>query len=295
MKVSFARLAIGIALAAQALPATAGDFNTGAPGYRGPRGSGTMVPVPVPLPETFSWYIRADVGLGVPQSPTVSEVGRIYGALDSFAPFTTNPSWLQNDFETFVTGGIGVGYYITPRIRADVTVDARTEGAVHGYGRYSYYEYQPAAAPPAYTGNTVFGEVRENVTTRATVGLFNMYYDLTDRGRFTPYIGAGIGFVVHDLERTYFNTEQVVTGTGALAGTRTHSATDKTHGVTFAGMLNAGVAWTLWPSTVLDVNYRYLYLGGTSSGITIDGAASKLSISEMHEHQLRAGLRWNVW
>ncbi|HRD75026.1 MAG TPA: P44/Msp2 family outer membrane protein [Hyphomicrobiaceae bacterium] len=302
MKVSYACLALGLFAATHVLPAEAGDFNTGAPGYRGPRAAGTMVPAPVPIPETFSWYLRADIGLGLPHQPSVSEVGRLYGRdpagnLEALSTFGSSASWFQSDFDTFLTGGVGVGYYITPRIRADVTLDARTEGEVSSSGSYMYVRHDHTAVPPAPIGE-VYGEVRERIAVRSTVGLFNAYYDLTERGRFTPYIGAGIGFAVHDVERSYTNTERVFDTTvtpAVMTGTRFATARDKTHGVAFAGMLTTGVAWTLWQSTVLDLNYRYLYLGSTSTSVDVYGAASKLTIGDQHEHQLRAGLRWNVW
>jgi opacity protein-like surface antigen len=40
------------------------------------------------------------------------------------------------------------------------------------------------------------------------------------------------------------------------------------------------------------VNYRYLYFGGSDVGPT--GANSTVSIGDLNEHQIRAGLRFYI-
>jgi opacity protein-like surface antigen len=38
----------------------------------------------------------------------------------------------------------------------------------------------------------------------------NGYLELLPRGMFTPYVGAGIGFVYNQITRSYVNTETLV-------------------------------------------------------------------------------------
>lgn len=291
MKVIPLSLTLGLILGAASIaPATAGDGY--GPRYRVPPAPvGVPVPAPVPIAETFNWYLRADIGLSMASTPSVSPSGTLYGIGDSAAPFGMSSGWFHDDFETFLNASLGVGYYLSPRLRADITVDTRGSAEIGANGTYSYA--QTTAGVP--NGNTVNGIVTDRTEHSATAALLNLYVDLTNRGRITPYIGAGIGFVVNHLERTHSTSETIVDGAAVVQGTRGYSGRDGVHEVALAGMATAGVAITLWPSTVLDLNYRLMYLGGSDANIDINGNVSRLSIGETLDHQLRAGLRWNIW
>ena len=61
----------------------------------------------------------------------------------------------------------------------------------------------------------------------------------------------------------------------------------------------AGIAWAMSPGTILDINYRYTYIGAVDTSMPItasDGSTvrSKISVDESHQHVIRAGLRWNI-
>jgi opacity protein-like surface antigen len=195
-------------------------------------------------------------------------------------------SWINDDFATFVNWSVGAGRYLSPRLRADVTVDTRGQSELTANGSFAY------TTIPG--GSVVSGQVSDRTTHDATAAMFNLYYDLTDRGRFTPYIGAGIGFVVNRLERVQTVTETIVAGPGAGTSV-TYTGKDGVHEVALAASATAGLAITLWPSTVLDLNYRFMYLGGSDASIPVNGYTSKLTVGETYDHQLRAGLRWNIW
>ena len=62
MKRTTVLFSLGLALLA-AKPAEAGDWNNGAGQLKSHGGmAGVPVPAPVPYAETFSWYVRADLG-----------------------------------------------------------------------------------------------------------------------------------------------------------------------------------------------------------------------------------------
>ena len=147
------------------------------------------------LPSNLPAYLRADVGLGIYHEVSASESGTTYGAIQggigALNSFGSGPSWFSTDFNTFASYGVGVGLYVTPRVRGDITVDARTESNINGRGTYSYALYNHAVAPVAPIGVTVFGTVSDRTEVRTTAGLMNVYYDLTDRGALTPYVGIG--------------------------------------------------------------------------------------------------------
>lgn len=294
MKANKACLSVLLSVLASTV-ASAADFARGRGGVKD-YASGVPVPAPMPVHETFRWYVRADLGLGLVNEGGMSERGLVYGLADSIAPFASSSSWFASDMDTFVSGGLGAGLYLSPRLRGDVTIDWRTANEVEASGAYSYAQFPPLPAPPVATGNTVRGTVNEHNTLRNTVGLVNLYWDLTDRGRFTPYIGIGAGFALRDVDRRHTETVTVVDGAGAIiVPTTTISATSKASEVSAAGALMAGASLAVSPGVLIDVNYRFTYLGSVDVTTPINGVVSRLSTGDTHEHALRAGLRWNVW
>lgn len=295
MTLKRAILGLGLAcLAAVSSPATAADWTRGANNaYRS-----MYVPAPRPIPETFKWYLRADIGMGLQHDLTISENGLLFGEnapLEALGgPLTTSSAWFNDDFDTFFVGGVGVGMYLTPRLRGDITVDARTatKGDAEGL-----YRYEIVAAP----GNFVEGTVRDNIDVRNTVALFNLYMDLSQRGSgVTPYIGAGVGFAVRSIDRDHLTTEVIEDGGGIPIGTgNTYSGTGKAHQVAPAAAVMAGLAYSVSPGTVIDLSYRFTWIGSVDMSTRIsnfsDSYQSRLTIGDSFDHQIRAGLRWNVW
>jgi opacity protein-like surface antigen len=220
----------------------------------------------------------------------VSENGLLYGVpLDpSVPPFGMSSAWFNKDFDTFFTGGIGVGAYLTPRLRADLTVDARTANDI---------KVDQTSTYNTGGGATIGIQTWEQTQVRNVVTLANLYVDLSQRGSgLTPYLGAGVGFVVRSMDRRHITNED--TDLDGNYDNGTFSGESKAHQVSFAAAAMAGVAWSISPNTVLDFNYRFMWLGPVDMSTTINGLAgpnSRLSIGDSFDHQFRAGLRWNVW
>jgi opacity protein-like surface antigen len=313
MKIRLSCLALGLALAAPAAaPAAAADWTRGAGGWKDHGRAPVRVPAPVPVPDyPAKWYFRADIGLGLASDPGVSERGIVYGNSDPLFPVGTSRAWFDDDLGTLLTGGAGVGYYWTPQLRTDLTVDLRSDEEVKMRGTLHYDEYKLMPAPGGpigsnvigRTGNTVVGPTEDDTTLRSGVVLFNGYFDLSRGDRLTPYVGAGIGFVVNELERTHETTEYscnplvnpaCTLRPGPLTPNAAYRADDTEHTVTLAAAAMAGVSYHLTSSTSLDVNYRYLFLGGTDATLSINGRSSRVEIGDLHEHQLRIGLRWDI-
>ena len=130
-----------------------------------------------------------------------------------------------------------------------------------------------------------------------------MYIEPLPRGMFTPYIGAGIGFVYNDIERTYLNTEELRDGANLLVGTRSRTATAKENAYELAAALMAGVAFAIDHRWALDVGYRALYMGGVSTSVTVNSIATGLpptqtstaTLGDTWERQVRVGVRVNLW
>ena len=56
----------------------------------------------------------------------------------------------------------------------------------------------------------------------------------------------------------------------------------------------AGLTYDINTFVGIDVNYRFLYIGGTSVETPINNSASKIEVGGIGEHQIRVGLRFYV-
>ncbi|NJM57441.1 MAG: P44/Msp2 family outer membrane protein [Synechococcales cyanobacterium RU_4_20] len=144
------------------------------------------------------------------------------------------------------------------------------------------------------------GTVRENVDVRNTVALVNLYYDMSQRGSgVTPYIGAGVGFAVRSIDRNHTTTEVMDTGGPVPIPFQSFSGEGKAHQVAPAAAVMAGLAYSVSPGTVIDLSYRFTWIGSVDMSTRISNGTdtynSRLTIGDSFDHQIRAGLRWNVW
>jgi len=297
---------MGVAVAAAAPAAHAADWDRG--GSIKDYG-GVPVPAPIPVMETYRWYLRADIGGGVVDGAVPSMSQNLYGLDRDPADgpaFGATSSWFTGDFDTFAVGGVGVGAYFTPRLRGDITVDVRSKGDAHVDQSYSYM-----ADPAIYGPNfQVDGATREHTEVHSTVALANLYWDFVDRtsSRFVPYVGAGVGFAVRNIDRDHstleIGTDVTDPANPAVLGARTFTGQGTGRQLAVAAAATAGIAYNISPGLVFDLNYRYTYIGAVDFNTRvnfsspIDGqsfADSRLTIGDTHEHAIRAGLRWNVW
>jgi len=170
--------------------------------------------------------------------------------------------------------GGGAGMYFTPSLRGDVTVERRFEAAATGV-----------------LSNTASGiaGVRD-FGLESTLIMFNAYYDFDLRNRFTPYIGVGLGYVHH--ETTDGTVALSGGGSGTIAGASTHDV---------AGALMAGVSVALLDRVKLDVGYRFLYMGETTTGELVANprgggrvTADDPTLEDLHAHEVKFGLRYDL-
>ncbi len=258
MKLTHAALAVGLALTLGATgDAAAADLYGGSikDSY-----------APMPAATGSSIYLRLDGGYHGFDQPNITEDG-IYDLSD------------DNIDQAWSLGG-GAGRYFTDTFRADITYDHLFEADV------TARLLDSAAALP---GTRSFG-------LKSDLVLFNAYYDFNRFGRFSPYIGIGLGVVHHQTLEGTVRDDCGCTGVIAEG-----SSTD------VAGALMAGVttklrgAETGGRNLFLDVGYRFLYLGETATGeVTTTSAGGGTSVSkdpavkDIHAHELRVGLRYDI-
>ncbi len=226
-----------------------------------------------------SIYLRIDGGYGAHDDPIMVEDG-IYDLTNT----EIDGAW---------TLGGGIGRYFTNTIRADVTYDHRFEADAKGDLADGY-----AALP----GTRAFG-------LESDVVLVNAYYDFNRTGRFSPYLGVGLGVVHHKTTAGTVSNECGCVGT-IDEGSSTHVAgalmagfTAKLRGgetVTEGSIKDAPVTVSNGRNLYLDVGYRFLYLGETATGAVhmTDGGGTVVSddptVENIHAHEVRVGLRYDL-
>ena len=202
-------------------------------------------------------YLRVDGGYGSYDEPSITEE-HIYdlseAALDS--------SW---------SFGGGVGMYLPRGFRADLTVDRRFEADAEG-----------TLVQGALPGVRSFGF-------ESTIVLANVYYDFDMGNRFTPYVGLGLG-VAHNET----SAGSVIDDTGAVVGTIDGASSNNV-----AGAAMAGVNVKVFNRMSVDLGYRFLYLGDAATGPVTDISTSTPvsgdpTVSEIHAHEFRFGLRYDI-
>lgn len=270
MKTTIKKLTLSVTAAVIAGPvlfgmsATAGDWGGG---LKGMRGSYVPVPAPAPIPDFRpKWYLRADVGLGIGVDMKTSESGARYGGASTFAASGFN----TDDGASYGHSiGIGAGYYYSRNFRVDVTGELRME----------------KESITTAGSNAIGVTLNDTTTLQSAIFMANGYYDMNRFGRWTPYVGGGLGFAVNDVRRTHTGTDGIVTNS---------SRTERQYVYTLAANASAGIKYQFTDVTSLDLNYRYLYVGGTDAMASINGNTSTIEIDDQHEHYIRVGLRFDI-
>lgn len=103
--------------------------------------------------------------------------------------------------------------------------------------------------------------------------LFNAYWDLTNYGGFTPYIGGGAGLAVNSV---YNVNDPAAASAGSTAS--------------FAWNFAAGMSYDLSQNWKIDVSYRYLDMGQVELG-----GSGNFQLSGIADNQIMVGIRYNFW
>lgn len=256
-----ASIVMGAAVIVGAAHAGAADLHRGKGGLKD---YGYAAPTPADSPAR--WYIRIDGGYAGHDDP-----------LMVFNTGSAQHDGFDTNYDNTWTLGGGLGLYLSSNVRADVTVDHRFESDVTG-------RFTVSNAGTNHTIRTTNG-------LESTAVLANVYYDFDMRSRFTPYIGIGLGTVYHSVKR----------GGAADAFGQVTGVVDGKDNWHAAGALMAGFSVALRSNMHLDAGYRFLYLGETSTGDARlrfangnreDGRDP--TIEDVHAHELRVGLRYDI-
>lgn len=217
--------------------------------------------------ESSGFYLRGDVGVGIAGSTKLRQ---------SFDAGFTVPglavdSQKRGD-QMFV--GIGAGYKFNNWFRADLTGEYRT-GA-------------DWSAIASYTCGSLSGRCYDHYKGRIANSVFlaNAYADLGTWSGLTPFVGFGLGTAQHRVQGLT-DADYQVGGFGY--------AKDK-DSWKFAWALMAGLGYDVSPNLKLELGYRYLNMGKSTSGHIIcqntPACGNEVQKVSMSSHDIRLGMRW---
>lgn len=180
-----------------------------------------------------------------------------------------------------VFGG-GVGWYVSPHWRVDMTLEQRTDLRAQGV--------VVAAVAPA-VGNPA-GIRRFDVS--STMAMANLYYDFTSRDGFDPYLGVGLGWVTNSSHNG---------GADVFCNNLCDTYIDDAHQTNVAWSLMAGFTQPVARGFTLDAGYRLSDLGGAQTGnlrccLSSTGGAfanTDRSTTNIYAHEFHIGLRYDVY
>ncbi|MDQ6437023.1 porin family protein [Mesorhizobium sp. LHD-90] len=238
----------------------------------------------VPVEVGSGWYLRGDIGYIVSQDTgryTYSVSDGVNSGSSSF-----DSASLDNDF----TFGAGVGYSFNEWFRAEATVDGfrsdfsgSTSAAV------------PCSGDPALAGTGC--RSKDGTDMSAISVMANGYVDLGTYVGITPYLGAGLGFSYvswSDLGSDYFCVDGAAAcPSPAFVGSSSMGG-ESDWRFTYAFM--AGAAYDLTKELKVDIGYRYKHIdGGDMFAWSSDGLSIKGKDSDLQQHEIRVGLRYELW
>ncbi len=271
-----------------------------------------LVPEAVEIPETMSWYLRGDIGYGVSSSTDIS----------TNTPGVFGP----DDKEAY---SFGFGRYLSPNLRTDFTFDYRNDDKIYQLsGNFTESIFRPGTVT---IPNTLTADPNDTIDVQDIIRfdvnstgsevisfqdhtlLANLYYDIGQFGIFRPYVGGGVGVSIYEIE-TSRNTSFVDCAAYSTAGNApgvysqlancnidqsdidraNEPRGDDTVALGFSASATVGASMDISDSTKLDMNYRYTYHAGDVV-TAIGGVGDTLSVGSRQEHDLRVGVRYDIW
>lgn len=208
------------------------------------------------------FYFRVNGSYGVHDDPIMVE-DHIYDLVDT----SIGSNWGV---------GFGIGRHFGRGFRGDITYDYRSEADAAGT------LLNHAAT---LDGTREFG-------LRSHLVLANLYYDFNAGGRFSPYLGVGLGWTRNQTTMGPVSNDCGCVGM-VYAGAKS----------SVAAALMAGVNIKLLDRLSFDAGYRFLYLGDAATGpVTAVGFAADGSnvvsddpvVENIHAHEIRFGLRYDI-
>ncbi len=251
--------AFGYAMPAEAgglfsLPRLGGDDSFKGAAYD------TFKGAPAPMPVVTSGrncYWRLDAGASISGTPE----GTFFQETATTDPTLT--TLLNEDLGNSAVFDAGVGCSFGNGFRSDLVLSWRTSKDVYA---------DPVPQDP------ISGKLSSHSL------MANIYYDIPLGRSITPYVGAGLGVVYHNLSDLLW--VDAASNAWTIAGKEE---------VNLAWSLMAGAAYQVTDRITLDVGYRYIDMGSVASErYVINGAGQRVAgatFDDITAHEIKAGVR----
>lgn len=226
----YAMLSTMTGLALTAAPAMAADY-------------GPAPPVYFEDQARSCFYLRGDVGGAFHTRP---DAWQNRPAGDPDFPAGGVREAIGEDLSSYGFFEAGVGCQLVENMRFDITGGYRLKGSLDDDFDVVDADWQ------------------------AFTGFFNVYWDITNYGGFTPYLGGGVGVAHHRL-----------TNVDLPGDSSSGSNTD------FAWNITAGLSYDVAPGLLLDVAYRFVDLGSAKSGGPLP-----FHVDDLQAHEVKLGMRY---
>ena len=301
------KLMAGIALAAlttaASLAGTASAADLGGGQGGGSMKDGYVAPLPDVSRGAGPCYVRADVGYSWARDPdikwpvsndtvTVRDDGAGgYYEVDRTSVHVTD-AVTNTSRENGAFGEVGAGCTLWGNassgraLRGEVMFGFRGDRKVDGEPGFYTITYVPetVGVDPDPVDTPVIEDPLHTSIKSHTL-MVNLYKDLGKYGRVTPYVGAGIGVAMHDVDETFFTGNYFLPN--RIEGNKDYD---------LAWSLMAGVGYQLTDRATLDLGYRYIDMGEASSGRVDDlGFVNpRVDIDDLAAHEIKVGLRFSL-
>lgn len=310
MNTSIARIATGAALIALSShgAVAGGDI----PRFKGSYAANVEhVPAPAPIPEyEADYYFGFSLSHAFATRGTISTHGPLTGIQDG------------DDLDGVNSGGIQVGRYFGRGFRGELSFDFRNAQNIASVTSQDSFtlNWDPALGDGSTNTTTYYFDRRERLSLSYHTAMVKGYMDF-DTGRgFTPYIGAGAGFVLYSLKRQ--QNDDVVTEQGGVDiitcstsndldptlydnGTacipdpdleltdQSDSSTEVSWGYSLAAM--AGISIDVADHVKADIGWQGTYTSGNASEVLGPlGLETEVEIEDRFDNEIRVGLRFDI-
>ncbi|MFK7902481.1 MAG: outer membrane protein [Nitratireductor sp.] len=240
------------------------------------------------------WYLRGDLGFA---HNSLTHVDRLV-ADDVLAPTYSNFS--SADLDESLSIGVGVGYQINGTLRVDATLKHITDAKFTGDSSTSGGNFACNVLDPDSDGDMC--SVSDTAEFSATTVMMNAYADLGTFSGFTPYVGAGLGGAHTHWTALDNDINCVAGGPGDCASDAANSyntAFDGKHaaknGWRFAYALHAGASYDLSRNVKIDAGYSFTHISGGDMYGFQNGSGVMGNHGDIKIHEVRAGLRYNLY
>ncbi len=225
------------------------------------------------------WYLRGDAAFADDSIPPLAP------GLTQFLSLDRQPTFNLD---------LGAGYKLNNWLRFDGVVDYWKPNWADGIGAGKTCVTQLTTIdnfPVVTATDTCTPHAIANIQRWDLLG--NAYVDIGNWYGITPYVGAGAGLsitVIKDDVNWYMSNglPYMITTDGFYYNWDTSTTTTRFQ---FAWALMGGLSYAITPQILLDLGYRYIYLGKLPG---IPGPSGTIISQPVDAHEVRLGIRYMI-